>query len=143
MAFRHSTTGRMRVRQGEFDVRSVQDCAKAFLATHREQRAIERELKRLSQQNTTIQAQAAAVGVGTACALWVAMGDPRDYHCGDAYRKAMGLNLKECSSGKSVGQLKITKRGPSSARRWMHMAALRLIQKPEIKVWYEAKKKRG
>ena len=36
----------------------------------------------------------------------------RDYHCAEAYRKAMGLNLKERSSGRYQGQLKITKRGP-------------------------------
>jgi len=89
-----------------------------------------------------IQRQAKAVGVTTACVLWVTLGDPRNYHCGEAYRKAMGLNLKVRGSGKQKGKLKITKRGPSIARRWLYFAAMRLSQKPDIRRWYEAKKAR-
>ena len=63
-------------------------------------------LKRLAQKNETIRRQAEAVGTATACVLWVSLGDPKDYHCGEAYRKAMGLNLKERSSGKHKGKLK-------------------------------------
>ena len=40
----------------------------------------------------------------TACVLWTSMGDPRKYHAAAAYRKAMGLNLKERSSGTYQGQ---------------------------------------
>ena len=29
----------------------------------------------------------------TACVLWVHLGNPSEYHCAEAYRKAMGLNL--------------------------------------------------
>jgi hypothetical protein len=43
----------------------------------------------------------------------VLIPDPHNYPCGEAYRKAMGLNLKERSSGKHQGKLKITKCGPS------------------------------
>jgi transposase len=70
------------------------------------------------------------------------LGDPANYHCGDAYRKAMGLNLKERSSGKYEGKLKITKRGPSMARRWMFFAAMRILQKPPVRRWFEAKKRK-
>ena len=56
------------------------------------------------------------------------------------YRKAMGLNLKERSSGKHQGKLRITKRGPSIARRWLYFAAMRTIQEPAVRRWYEAKK---
>lgn len=68
------------------------------------------------------------------------MGDPRDYHCGEAYRKAMGLNLKERSSGKHKGRLKITRRGPSVVRKWLYFAAMRATQDPDVRRWYEAKK---
>jgi hypothetical protein len=78
----------------------------------------------------------------TACVLWVALGDPRDYHCGEAYRKAMGLNLKERSSGKHKSRLKITKRGPSTVRRWLYFAAMRATQDPNVRRWYEAMKAR-
>jgi hypothetical protein len=72
--------------------------------------------------------------------LWATVGNPRDFHCGEAYRKAMGLNLRERSSGQHQGKLKITKRGSSLARRWLYFAALRLIQQPPVKVWYLQKK---
>ena len=78
--------------------------------------------------------------MATACVLWVALGAPKNYHCGEAYRKAMGLNLKERSSGKHKGKLKITKRGPAIARRWLYFAAMRLSQEPDVRRWYEAKK---
>jgi transposase len=87
-------------------------------------------------------AQATVVGLNTACVLWTALGDVRDYDSGPAYRKAMGLNLKERSSGRYQGQLKITKRGPGRVRRWLYFTALRECQKPEVKKWFEAKKGR-
>jgi transposase len=52
----------------------------------------------------------------------------------------MGLNLKEHSSGQHKGQLRITKRGSGTVRRYLFLAALRLIQKdPLIEQWYQAK----
>ena len=51
------------------------------------------------------------------------------------------MNLKERSSGQQKGQLKITKRGPSSARRWLFFAALRHAQSGPVRSWFEAKKK--
>ena len=87
--------------------------------------------------------QAQAVGLVTACVLWVHLGDPRNYDSGPAYRKAMGLNLKERSSGSWKGHLKITKRGPSTARRWLYFAALRLIRRGSAKRFYECRKSQG
>ena len=97
-------------------------------------------LKRLAKGNQTIRRQARAVGTVTACVLWVVLGDPKDYHCGEAYRKAMGLNLREYSSGKHKGKLRISKRGPSIVRRWLYFAAMRTTQNPYVRPWYEAKK---
>jgi transposase len=87
-----------------------------------------------------IQAQAKAVGLVAACVLWVDLGDVREYTSGPAYRKAMGLNLKERSSGQQVGQLRITKRGSSRVRRWLYFAALRWCQREPVKTWYERKR---
>lgn len=68
--------------------------------------------------------------------------DPRDYQCPESYRKAVGLNLKEKSSGQLKGQLHITKRGSSKARRYLYYAVLRLVQScPVAKQWYQNKKK--
>jgi hypothetical protein len=85
---------------------------------------------------------ASVVGKATACVLFVTVGDPRNFPCGAAYRKAMGLNLKERSSGKFQGQLRITKRGSSAARRWLYFAALRLIMRSSVRSWFEAKKRK-
>jgi transposase len=90
----------------------------------------------LTSDHVTIQAMGEAVGVPTACVLWVELGDPRAYHCGSAYRKAMGLNLAERSSGKWQGKLKISKRGSSKARRWLYLAALRLLKREPVRSWY-------
>jgi transposase len=130
------------VRQNAQDIQRMRQYANMALAAFRETQEAKRQLKSLAKDNSVIQRQSKAVGVTTACILWVALGDPRNYHCGEAYRKAMGLNLKERSSGKHKGRLKISKRGPSITRRWLYFAAMRLSQKPDIRRWYEAKKAR-
>ncbi len=57
-----------------------------------------------------------------------------------SYCKALGLNLKERSSGQHKGQLKITKRGSGPARRDLYLATLRLINHNEmVSTWYEKK----
>ena len=82
------------------------------------------------------------MGVPTACVLWVCTGDPRKFDSAAAYRKAMGLNLVERSSGTYQGRLRISKRGQSRTRQWMYFAALRLVQQCGVRPWYEAKKAR-
>ena len=120
----------------------IRQCAEQALAARREIRQAKRELDSLGQGDEVIESMAAVVGTTTACVLRVSVGSPKDYHCGEAYRKAMGLNLKERSSGKHQGKLRITKRGPSLARRWLFFAALRAVQQPPVRRWYEAKKQR-
>lgn len=128
------------VPQQEQDGKRVQKYAAQALAAYRQTQHARRELVRLAKFNEVIQRQAQVVGTATACVLWVVLGDPRDYPCGEAYRKAMGLNLKERSSGKYQGRLKITKRGPSIVRRWLYFAAMRTVQAEPVRRWYEAKK---
>jgi len=137
-----SAAGTVGVRQNSRDIQRVQQYAVMALAAYRQTQKARLMLKRLAKGNQTIQRQANAVGTATACVLWVVLGDPKDYHCGEAYRKAMGLNLKERSSGKHKGRLKITKRGPSIVRRWLYFAAMRTSQDPDVRRWYEAKKAR-
>ena len=67
-------------------------------------------------------------------------GRPQDYPDAGSYLKSLGLNLKERSSGKFQGQLKITKRGPGIARLYLYFAALRwLYRDPIIQAWYQRK----
>ncbi len=126
--------------QNVYDVKRLQEAAASALSALREKQVAHARLEELAQGNEILRRQAVVVGSVTACVLWVTIGDPRDYHCGPAYRKAMGLNLKERSSGQYQGQLKISKRGSSIARRWLYFAALRTVQKPAAHGWYEAKK---
>jgi len=96
----------------------------------------------LAKGHPVLQAQGKVVGVPTACVLWASVGDPRKYHAAAAYRKAMGLNLVERSSGQYQGRLRISKRGSARTRQWLYFAALRLVQNCGVRPWYEAKKAR-
>ncbi len=80
------------------------------------------------------------IGMVTTAVLVSCNLDPRQYDGARSYQKAMGLNLKEKSSGRYIGQLKITKRGSSMARRYLYFAALRLIKThPMVSAWYQHK----
>jgi transposase len=130
------------VRSGAVPTRRVQEYARQALAAAQETRRGRRQLQRLVSGHAVLEAQARVVGAATACVLWSCVGDPNDYPCGGAYRKAMGLNLTERSSGTSQGKLHISKRGSPQVRRWLYLAALRLVKKAGLREWYEAKKKR-
>jgi transposase len=101
-----------------------------------QQRQARRRLRQLAPAQPVIEAMGQVVGPVTACVLWVEVGNPQDYHCGPAYRKAMGLNLRERSSGRWQGQLKLTKRGPAAVRRWLYLAALRWVRQEPVRTWY-------
>jgi transposase len=127
---------------GKYERQWLQECATELLASKRAKQKAKRELKRLSERSPVLSRLAVAIGYATASVLWVYLGSPQGYHCGEAYRKAMGLNLKERSSGKYKGQLRITKRGPGAVRRWMYLASMRLLRETEVRRWFEAKKAR-
>ncbi len=128
------------LRQSPSDVLRLKRYAERALECREELRQSQKALKTLVQDHSVIQAQAAVVGVVTACVLWVYLGDPSAYDCGPAYRKAMGLNLTEFSSGKWQGRVRISKRGHGQVRRWLYFSALRWIREAPIKSWYENKK---
>jgi transposase len=128
------------VRQTAVDRRRIEECAQAALSAKREVQKASQTLEKLAHCHAIIPRHAAVVGWATACVLWVYLGNPAKYHCAEAYRKAMGLNLKERSSGRHEGQLKITKRGPGAVRRWLYFAAMRMVQKPDLVEWFEVKK---
>jgi len=128
------------VRQTAIDVRRMQQYAEQALAARAEIGRSRRRLQELARGNLVIQAQARAVGVATACVLWVHLGSPTEYHCGAAYRKAMGLNLVERSSGMYQGKLRISKRGSAQVRRWLYLGVLRLVAKGPVQRWYRKKK---
>jgi transposase len=130
------------VRQGDWDRRHLQEYAAQTRAMRREVERCKRQLKALAKGHPVLEAQGRVVGIATACVLWVGLGDPSNYPCGRAYRKAMGLNLAERSSGTYQGKLKISKRGDPRSRRWLYLASLRLVKQAGVQQWYQAKKVR-
>jgi transposase len=131
------------VKQSVISVEQIKQYAEEALRCRRQIAQSRKALKELAKGHAILSRQAEAVGLVTACVLWSRLGNPQDYDSGPAYRKAMGLNLKERSSGRWIGRLKITKRGPSSVRRWLYFAALRLIRQGSAKRFYEARKSQG
>ena len=130
------------VRLGPWQQRQIQECAEKALAARRQSNQAQRRLRELAVGHQVLQAQGKVVGIPTACVLWVCTGDPRKFDSAAAYRKAMGLNLVERSSGTYQGQLRISKRGHARTRQWLYFAAMRLVQKRGVRPWYEAKKAR-
>lgn len=100
-------------------------------------------LERLAATNESIKRTAEVIGMATAAMIYVEAGDPASYTAPATFVKALGLNLKEKSSGQHQGQLKLTKRGSPLARRYLYLAALRLIQRDaHFKAWYARKVER-
>jgi len=130
------------VRMNAWDRRRVREDAEGALLAHRQKTAAKRRLHELARQHELIPALGEVVGIPTACVLWACVGDPRHYGSGGAYRKAMGLNLAERSSGMYQGQLRISKRGKSLPRRFLYFAALRYVSKQPVKQWHLEKKRR-
>ena len=99
-----------------------------------------RKLEALIDNDDELRELGHLIGRVTTAILLSVHLDPRKFTCAKRFQKAMGLNLKEKSSGRYVGQLKLTKRGSSRARQYLYFAALRLIQKdPIVKQWYLSK----
>lgn len=125
------------------DVRQMKRYAEEALRASIEIRKCRKRIRELTKGNFVVELLARIVGLNTASICWAHIGDPAKYHSSRAYLKAFGLNLKERSSGRYQGQLKITKRGPSRPRRWLYFAALRYAKDPWIRPWFESKKQRG
>lgn len=121
----------------------LQVLAAELLRTHKQLKRIEAQIDREVQNDVILTRLAAVVGKTTSLVLEAALGSPLDYPNPGSYLKAMGLNLKERSSGKHKGQLKITKRGPGIVRKYQYFVALRWLYKdPVIALWYGNKVRR-
>lgn len=106
-------------------------------------KSIRKKLERHLQEQPTHKTLLAVTGLIATAFMLANNLDPADYPSAGSYLKAMGLNLKERSSGKHQGKLKITKRGSSHVRYYLYFAVMRLIQQdPLMKQWYKNKVKR-
>jgi hypothetical protein len=134
-----STVG---VRMNAWAAREMRDIAGAIVEQRRTIQQCRRELKKLTRDHRPVLSLAAAVGLTTACVLWMCLGDPVRYGSAGAYRKAMGLNLTERSSGQYKDKLKLSKRGQRLPGKWLYFSALRWMREPSVKIWLENKKQR-
>ena len=84
------------------------------------------------------------MGTFTAAAM-ITLCDPLQYTKARQLEKACGLNLREKSSGedkRETVRLRITKRGPSLARKLLYLFALRTINScPTVRAWYVRRKR--
>lgn len=154
-------TGRMKL--GQSKLREVIDSARKttgveplsseremvkMLATDalRARESREKLKKQLEQQAEAIDEvkhMGNTVGFITAAVLFAKVGNPSEFPNAASFEKSAGLNLKEFSSGKHKGGLRITKRGSGQVRRYLFMAALRLLHNDPIAgAWYEKKVQR-
>jgi transposase len=141
----HTAVGTMGVAVVEAERQLLMKLAAEADRNRKEADAAHNQVKARCQGNEEVRRIAEVVGVLAASVLMCKVGRVREFGSSKSYVKAMGLNLKERSSGKHKGQLKITKRGPSEARRYLYLASLRLIQNSGdavVRAWYLRKVKR-
>jgi len=101
------------------------------------------QVNQLAQDMPEVARLGAVVGMTTAAVLVVETGSPEQFGCAQAYLKALGLNLREKSSGARQGRPTITKRGSSRARMVLWLAAMRWVQsEPVVRAWYQRKAQR-
>jgi len=122
------------------EIRMLQTLAEEILRCRKAASKARASVEALSEAHEAAGPMGQTIGKVTAAVLVSKAGDPRDYASASGLVKSLGLNLKERSSGKHKGQLKITKRGPSVCRYYLYLAALRLIQDdPVVRAWYDKK----
>ena len=118
----------------------IQELSREIRRIQKEGRQAKLKVEELTKDTETVKAMVPVLGKVTAAVLYMILGDIKGYDNSGSIVKALGLNLKERSSGKHKGQLRITKRGSGLARMYLYMAVLRLIQKDSIiKAWYQKK----
>jgi transposase len=118
----------------------LRDLAEDTYSAHKKTLKWKSKVEKRADETPSSRGMSSVVGKATAAVLVSELGDPGNFPNAKAYEKAAGLNLRERSSGTHKGEKTISKRGSSSARRWLYMGVLRLIQKDEVfRAWYVRK----
>ena len=124
----------------EGERRAIQELAAEILRCRVAGRGAKALVEALVEGDEAARRMSVVIGKTTAAVVISGVGDPQRFQSAGALEKAMGLNLKERSSGKHQGKLKITKRGPGECRFYLYLAALRLIMNDPVTArWYERK----
>jgi transposase len=98
-------------------------------------------LEAIVENDEALREMGRTVGKVTTAVLISLHLDPRRFATPKSYQKALGVNLTEKSSGQLNGRLRLSKRGSATARKFLYLAALRLlVNDPLVGKWYKAKK---
>lgn len=135
-----SAAASLGVKSIEAERLQVQELCQEIRRLQQQRRHAQQQVEGLTQDVDGVKAMSPVLGKVTAAVIYLAVGGMHAHSGAGSVVKALGLNLKERSSGKHKGQLRITKRGSGSARMYLYMAALRLIRCDKIiKAWYSKK----
>ena len=77
--------------------------ASEAISALKEMQACKKQLEEIASQHADMKKYVEVVGAVTLCVIWATVGDPRQYGSSGACLKALGLNLKEVSSGNRSG----------------------------------------
>ena len=134
-----SAQARAGVPMTEVEQGRLKALAQRLLEAHRQFKSATARLEAHSASEPAV-ASMSFVGKVTAAVLVALLGQPSLYSSAKQYEKAAGLNFRERSSGKAGRPRGLTKRGPSLVRRYIYLAALRLVQnEPIVRAWYNKK----
>lgn len=139
----HSTTG---TGMHKDEIQLVRLMAGEVLRLMELRAGVDKLIEEAMQEIPSTAAMRTCVGAVTAAVVFAYLGDPRNYGSAAAYEKAAGLNLVESSSGtnpKARDEVvrRISKRGPGIVRKYLFLAAMRLVQKDRVsKAWYQRRR---
>jgi transposase len=122
------------------EIEAIREVAREVLRCRQAGRRWKAKVVAHARSNVAAHRMAPVIGEVTAAVVVAQLGDPQAYSSAKSLVKSAGANLREKSSGKHKGELKLTKRGPSEVRFYLYLAALRLLQRdPVVRAWYERK----
>ena len=98
----------------EVEMQYLQALATEMKHSRLQQQRAKKAIELMIKSDDGLQEMGQLIGLVTTALLLSCHLDPRNYDCASSYLKAFGLNLKEKSSGKHIGQLKLTKRGSAT-----------------------------
>jgi transposase len=124
--------------------RLLQELGRRMLESRRQLSEAERAALQVAREVPAMKPLSDFIGPMTTAIFLAFIGDPGQFSSARTLLKMLGLNLRERSSGKFKGQLKISKRGNSVVRRWLYLAALRLMKEDRVvRAWVDHKAQRS
>jgi len=124
----------------------VRRMATEVLHLMRKRREVDERIAKATEDVEAVKAIRPCLGPVTAAVIFAYLGDPKSYASAAALEKAAGLNLVESSSGTDPNAednvpRHISKRGASIVRKYLFLAAMRLVRSdPIAKAWYQARR---